>query len=155
MFDKDQQTQPSDEYGSNHIQNGVINEEQILAYVHTARKKIVNKLMPDGQSPADVKEIQTLAGVLSDMERPAIAKLKMKSDEKAAGAAGAGGAALVASLLKQFDVNKSTSFIPGITPPVLGDELPVPTTVPGETTQGTSNLTYEKFAKEHFKNNEI
>ena len=125
---------------NDHIVNGTLDEDQIMIYTHSIRKKIVSGMTGNGTVPKDTKEIQALAGVLNDMDRAAISVKKIKSDEKVADATVGGGAALVAKLLTQLNPSafRSDKFI-DIIPPELGGEIPRPELKPGETDLGTSS----------------
>lgn len=137
---------------TNEVQNNeAINEDQILTFTHGIRKKIVSSMMENGNVPKDTKEISTLAGVLSDMDRAALTNKRIKADEKAnsniVGAAG-----MVANFLKSLKVsevqhqpNESTEI------PQIPNSFELPAVSPNELGQGTSTTTYEDFAKQHFQ----
>lgn len=140
-----------------HIKNGQISEDQIMVYTHGIRKNIVTKMMENGNVPGDTKDIQTLAGVLNDMDRTAISVKRIKSDEQGTNAMVFGGAALVAKLLMGLNTKNvavDNTNIPNYKPPVLGNDLPQQPIIPGEMDVGTSTINYEEFAKIHFPNNE-
>jgi hypothetical protein len=130
--------------------NEPINEDQILSYTHGIRKKIVSSMMERGEVPKDIKEISTLAGVLSDMDRAALTNKRIKADEKAnsniAGAAG-----VVAHLLKSLKVSE-VQHAPSddVAIPEIPNGFELPSVSPDELIQGTSTTTYEDFAKQHF-----
>ncbi len=57
-------------------------EEKDLEFTNEIRKKIVNHYIKDGGMPADVKDMAMLQNALDGIDRGALGKLKIKSDEK-------------------------------------------------------------------------
>ena len=115
-----------------------------LEYTRGVRKKIVSKICEKG-IPDDLESKALLLKVLDGISKDAMGKKKIKSEEKTAGAA-ANAAVLVAEFLNR---TKSTAVpIPvDFVPPTLGDEIPVPPLVDGQTSTIVANETYYEFAK--------
>ena len=134
----------------NEIQH--LDEDQVLVYTQSLRKKVINKLMSDGKVPGDIRELDLLKGVLSDMDRTALTSKRIKSDDDNNKANG-GGAALIAKLLQSFktsDIVNTDEVSGNFKSPTVDDSVSLPSLTPGELHQGTATGTFDDFEKIHF-----
>ena len=119
-------------------------EDLDLAYVKGKRKDIITELMKDGV-PKDNGTVKIILSALDGISRDALGKKKIKADE-----AGANGiqnaAAIIAQFLNQTTSSAVTTPVANHKPPILGDELPRPKLVDGETSTMVANETYYEFA---------
>lgn len=126
-------------------------ENQDLEFTRNIRKQAVGLLVNGGIPVSDSERMKILTTVLTDIDRSALGRMKIKSDDKGnAGIANAQSA--IAELLSKLDPSKvklAGRCDRGL--PVLGSEIPSPVVNPGETAIGTQGGTYEEFSKEHFK----
>jgi hypothetical protein len=122
-----------------------MNEDQVLAYTQSKRRKIVDKLTDAGKIPDDKTEASLLISALDGMDRAALTQKRIKSDEKSAqGMAGA--ASVIAKLLTQVGSNnKSNHISDDITPPTIGKEVPDPQLVPGEAEFTPGQMDFDTF----------
>ena len=123
-----------------------------LEFTRSKRKEIVGKLTSQG-IPGDTDELRLLAGVLTDMDRASLGKMKIKSEDSNNSDNINAQAAIAAMLVKMdpakiIQAGKSERQIP-----TLPASVPSPDIIPGETTVGTQSGSYEAFAAEHFKIN--
>jgi hypothetical protein len=120
--------------------------EADIAFVQGKRKEIVYKLMPDGKPPSDTKEMSILLTALDGIDRSALTRLRIKSDEKTADSM-VGGAAIIAKALGMISPQ---NFMQGdvtdaeVKPPQLGSGIPAPVLSPGEVEEGTRNISYKE-----------
>lgn len=120
-------------------------DDDDIQYVQTKRKKIVEDIIKDGKLPDDPKMIAIALHALDGIDRSALSRKKIKTDEKT-GAGLANAAATIANLLQQ--VNASNFKNPdGVrtSAPTLGADVPAPTLVPGETEIGTFPVSTATF----------
>lgn len=122
-----------------------LSEDQVLAYTQHKRKAIVQELTKTGAVPEDNSSRNMLLQALDGMDRAALTSKRIKSEEKNGGMAGA--ASLVAALLTQVTGKKLTSDIidPNRPTPLLGQDVPPPQLVPGETEINPRQLDYDTF----------
>jgi hypothetical protein len=122
-----------------------MNEDQVLAYTQSKRRKIVDKLTDAGKVPDDKTEVSLLISALDGMDRAALTQKRIKSDEKTAqGVTGA--AAVIAKLLMQVGSNSNPNQISdNVAPPVIGKEVPDPELVPGEAELKPGQLDFDTF----------
>lgn len=114
-----------------------------IEYVRGERKRIVKEVSKEGIPVGDPKKMAIMLAALDGIDRSAIARKRIRSDDKAA-AGVSGAAALIAKVLTA--ANPLDFIKEGITreSPTLGADIPAPTLVPGETQRGTLNLSYEE-----------
>lgn len=127
------------------------NEDDILAYTHNHRKEIVKAMTADGV-PKDNADISLLLGALKDMDQSALTRKRIKSEEKVANLE-AQSAELFSTLLVKGQIKGlyETDVIENRVIPVLGDDMPPLTLVPGETDVGVSVETYDTFMERHLQ----
>jgi len=63
------------------------NPEADLLYTRSLRVGFVQALAPNGTLPADVENIQTVVGLLNDIDRQALGRMRIKTDESAGNSA--------------------------------------------------------------------
>lgn len=115
-----------------------------LEYVRGTRKKIVAELTKDGIPTSDPDKLKTVLTVLDGIARDAMGKKRIKSEEQSANATQSA-ALIVAEFLNR---SKPTAVTPpaNYQPPILGDELPIPPIIEGQTSTIVANETYYEFA---------
>lgn len=122
-----------------------------LEYTKSVRKRIVTKLT-EKDIPGDTDELRILLTTLTDLDRAALGKMKIKSDDKN-GAANANAQAVVAALLMKVDPSKVALMGRTERPiPTLGNDVEKPSIIEGEIAIGTQTGTYEDFASKNFTN---
>lgn len=119
-------------------------EEEVLQYTQDKRKKIVESIMIQGV-PSDKGEKAILLQALADMDRPALVKMRIKSEDK--NASGNAAAALaIANLMSKVSLKSVKNTIPSSNAPILETEkLPEFGYVEGETLIGTQSGSYNEF----------
>lgn len=120
-------------------------EDEILAYTHNIRERVVSSLIQKG-IPEDYAAISLLNSTLKDMDQSALTRKRIKSDEKVVDR-GAQAAEVFAQLLMNGNIRGlyKTDVIENRVIPTLGNEIPDVVLVPGETDIGVGNDTYENF----------
>lgn len=131
------------------VENDVqgMDEDQVLAYTQGKRRKIVEGVMKDNKIPQDRLEATLLIQALDGMDRAALTSKRIKADEKAADAM-AGSAAVVANLLTSMGKSKPADDIidmPAREVPLLGEDIPPPSLVPGETEVAPKQMDFDSF----------
>lgn len=123
-------------------------EEEVLEYTQAKRKKLVEHLISKGV-PGDRGDKAILLQALSDMDKPALVKLRIKSEDKNAGT-NAQAALAIASLMTQMSPKKLVNFDASVVPPSLDDnKVPDFEYVEGQTVLGTQGGSYQEFMKIH------
>lgn len=120
----------------------IVEQDDIdLNFIREKRKGLVDKLTAKG-IPDDPEQQSIMLKALSDMSRDAIAKKRIKSEEKIASGNSAN-TAMVAAFLSKFNPNNMQQPALAGSIPVL--DLPRPTLVDGETEIKTSSESFETF----------
>lgn len=131
------------------IDAGSMSDDQILAITQRTRVAIVNKLVnkTPGGLPDDKEDRDALFKAMEGLDKVALVRKRIAADvEQASGVSQAVG--LVAALLRQAKTNYNTVDVDDATvleAPTLGDEVPPPELVPGETEIHAGQLNYESF----------
>lgn len=133
------------------MSNSVIEVQQALddaadmQFVRDKRKELINNILKEGV-PKDIKEQSILLTALSDMDRSAIARLRIKSDDtntdKMASAALVVAEVLRKTKPKEFqahDIDDAREI------PMLPASIPSGTYNEGLMQQGTNNTTFDEF----------
>ena len=131
----------------------LVSEDQVLAFTQFKRQQIANQLLANGELPGDPKLAKLALDVLDGMDRAALGRKRIKVEERA-NQNQEQAAALITELL-----NKVGSYRPPILLqrdivdiPKLGDDVPEPQLVPGETSDiGGQAETYETFTTRMFQ----
>jgi hypothetical protein len=120
-------------------------DDAVLAYTCGIRQQLVAAIVKGGM-PAETKEQMVLLTALADMDRTALGKKKIKSDEGVSGARVAA-AATLAQLFMDPRLKQLGQARPGETGaiPVLADHLEMPLLVHGELDDHTTPMNYESF----------
>jgi len=123
-----------------------MSEDQVLAYTQSKRRAIVEEITKEGAIPKDRSEATLLIQALDGMDRSALTQKRIKADEKASDAM-AGSAAIVAKLLNSIGSTRPADTVDVVAreTPTLGDDIPDPVLVPGETTINPPQLDYDTF----------
>lgn len=109
-------------------------EDAILAQTHAVRKQVVGLLFKDGQLPVEPDDRKLLMSTLKDMDSSALGRKRIKVEEKTNNNQEAA-AGIIAQLLQQAAGKRSYQVDVPVDReiPTLGDDIPVPTLVDGET----------------------
>jgi len=127
-------------------EENITNPDDVLEYTNCIRKKIVRKFLGDQDKiPEDLREVQTLAGVLSDMDRTALTVKRIASDKENTDKLANSSAAIMAGFLKQINTNNANEVFENVVPPKLPDSIQKPHLVPGETDIGTNCISIESI----------
>jgi hypothetical protein len=118
-------------------------DDQDIEFVRGERQRIVKAIAGTAIPVDDSKKMAVLLSALDGIDRSAIARKRIRSEDKAA-AGMSGAAALIAKVLTA--ANPLDFIKEGLQreAPVLGSEVKTPELVPGETHRGTLNLSYEE-----------
>ena len=122
-------------------------DEAILEYTQGIRKRIVTELVASNDNLKDPKIIGTIGQMLDGMDRQALGKMKIKVEEQQASTQ-EGMAANVAELLRQMGSGGHTFQAPVPVPrevPVLGNDVPDPVLVDGETATNPTQQDFDSF----------
>lgn len=123
-------------------------EDQVLEYTQAKRKQLVEHMTVKGV-PEEKGDKAILLQALADMDKPALVKLRIKSEDKNAGT-NAQAAMAIASLMTQMSPKKLVNFDPTVVPPSLDDkQIPDFEYVDGQTVLGTQGGSYSEFMKLH------
>lgn len=127
-------------------------ELEDLNYTKTIRKSIVGSLMKDNKVPEDTETVKVLLTTLTDLDKAAISKMKIKSDDEG-NKNNNSSASLIANILSKIEPARIIAQNTDINrlPPSLSNDIPRPTILPGELDIGISNTNYETFSSEHFR----
>lgn len=129
----------------------ITQEEQDLNRTRQVRSDIITEMTKEGIKVDDPEKVKLLLTVLTDTDRSALSRMKMKSDDKA-NAANAGAASIIADFLNKVSVgNGGFNGMSSGQIPSLPDSVPVPNLVPGETDIGVANTNFDTFSKQHFQ----
>lgn len=129
-------------------------EEQDLNRTRQVRSDIITEMTKEGLKVDDNERLKLLLTVLTDTDRSALSRMKIKSEDKN-GAANASTAAVIANFLAKVDVNNARLAQPySGEAPSLPDSVPAPVVLPGETEVGVRNTDFDAFSKEHFRQSE-
>jgi hypothetical protein len=136
-----------------------MSDEEALDFTQRHRRGLVDALTIGGP-PTDGEVANVLLKTLDGIDRQALTKMKIKSDENASNNSDALAASVIAGVFAQLKGKNpyERELIEGEfvdnTPPVPDlNKLPAITLVPGETDIGTSDLTYESFTSKQGKKN--
>lgn len=123
-----------------------MNDEAIVSFTQRKRKELVDE-MTKGGLPTEKGDRIVLLSALVDMDRTAIAKMKIGSQERE-GAADRSAALVAAKILSGMGPQMGRvidSTCTRETPALDDKDLPELELVPGETDIGLSTLTYEQL----------
>jgi hypothetical protein len=130
------------------------NEDQVLNYTQRKRQQIVTQMM--GAKGEKLKDLErgdkmVLLQALDGMDRSALGKKRLKTDEKI-GASQAAAAALIAKVLTAPGINQAgmASGITRASVPVLPAEVPDPVLVPGEIATDAPQMDVDTFMAQSF-----
>lgn len=131
----------------------LVPEDQVLAFTQFKRQQIANQLLADGKLPEDPKMAKLALDVLDGMDRAALGRKRIKVEEKA-NQNQEQAAALIAEVLNKVGSYRAPALPQGtiIDVPKLGNDVPEPELVPGETSDiGSQSETYETFTARMFQ----
>lgn len=118
-----------------------ISAEQDIQFVRGKRKFIVDTLMKDNKIPEDRTAASVLLAALDGLDRSAISRKRIASDNKNAQANGAV-AAIISKMLMQVNNTTPTTIDEERVIPVLGNDLGTVEILPGELDIGTKTISY-------------
>ena len=121
-----------------------------LQYTDDNRRGLVNKMVAGGEYPIDPHSQKVLLTALSDMDKAALGKARLKQDDKNADKDRAIASALLATVQGFGNTNPFRAGESGV--PVAGldaSQLPIPAFAPnpGETDVGIKDEDYQTFAE--------
>jgi hypothetical protein len=122
-------------------------EDDVLLFTQKARQQIVKSLMGKDLNDLNSAQISLLAGMLDGMDRSALGRKRLQTDEKV-GANNAVAAALIAKVLATPGALQAGQVDVAVTPrkaiPMLPD-VGEPATVPGEMESDARQMNYDTF----------
>lgn len=134
-----------------------IDPVNIIQTTQKLRLQIIDALTSDGLTmPTDGKDVNTLAGLLRDLDANALTTRKLDVEEKGVDAA-TKAAANVAAVLREMGgnpfkgVRDSGAIVSSIPKPDM-ELLPVVEMVPGHGKQGEDKLAYDEFVVDDKEN---
>lgn len=122
-------------------------EDSILTFTHMARMQAVAKLTETGIPTEDPKKMGAFLTTLADMDRAALGRKRLKTEEKL-GNAQALAAGAIAEVLRKTNNGRIWEALEPVDrkAPTLGGDIPEPELVPGEIDTGTRrDVTYDSF----------
>jgi hypothetical protein len=123
------------------------NEDQVLSYTQKQRQKIVHRLITKKHEELESSDKTMLLMALDGMDRSALGRKRLKSDEKI-GASQAAAAALIAQVLQAPGAMHHGLVVDGVInriAPQLPATLPDPKVVPGEMDADAAQMDYDTF----------
>lgn len=138
---------------STEIDDQVLDEKAELLITRNIRVKINKHLMADGKVPDDPEKLNFLLTNLRDMDKSALSRAKIKSDEKVATNT-AETISIVTQVFQSLKGNKelppediSEIVRPADSAPVLPDGISTKTIIEGETAIGVITEDIDSFRK--------
>lgn len=129
-------------------QANIPDEIKDLSFVREKRKELIRDMTAEGL-PKDKGDRMVLLTALSDMDRAALTKLRIKSDDKK-NEQNAQAASIIAKLLTSVSPANIAQDIPDnavARPPTYEGSVEGSAFIDGQTAIGTHNTTYEEFVK--------
>ena len=124
-------------------------DDEVLQFTQSKRMEIVNKLTAKGIPTDSNDDMGNLLKTLDGMDRVALGRKRIKADEGIAGANQAAAAAVIATLLQKANSGGAKPFqsdtLVDREIPVLGNDIPAPVLVDGETETAPSQMSYDGF----------
>jgi hypothetical protein len=130
----------------------VLSEDDVLQYTQRKRIELVDHMTVGGM-PAEAKDRSTMLMALDGLDRQALTKQRLKTDEKIADSDRMA-ANIIGTIFSRLGkspyertIDGTSGEQPALLPPPKPDLglLPAIDVVPGEMDQGTSELTYDSF----------
>jgi hypothetical protein len=145
----DQPRAPKNEMTPQKIEVQVIEkEDEVLQFTQGARQKIVKALMGKSIDDLNASQISLLTASLDGMDRSALGRKRLQTDEKV-GANNAMVAAVIAQVLAAPGSQRVGMVQEGQVPrreiPRLPAEVPDPITVPGEMESDAPQMNFDTF----------
>jgi hypothetical protein len=129
------------------------NEDQVLNFTQRKRQQIVTQMMgAEGEKLKDLErgDKMVLLQALDGMDRSALGKKRLKTDEKTAASAQAA-AALIAQVLTAPGINHAgRGDAPRAAIPTLPTDIPDPQLVPGEIATDAPQMDVDTFMAQSF-----
>jgi hypothetical protein len=124
-------------------------EDEVLDFTQKVRRGVIKDLLKNGMVPGDNSDRSLLTSMLDGLDRQAVGIKRIKAEEKAASGMSEA-SALAAQLLKEAGRTRiggdDVVDVPVREVPTLGDDVPRPQLVPGETDISPRQSNYEEFA---------
>jgi hypothetical protein len=129
----------------------LMDDDEVLDYTQLQRRQFINHFTQNGQTmPTDPKDAKVLLTALADMDRSALGKKRIRTDEQIA-QMNAQSVDAIAAEVKRTMLGRLTEPDESRTPPTLDDlELPPLDLVDGETDVGVNSESYDAF-KQRFE----
>lgn len=133
----------------------VMTDDEVLDYTQLLRRKFVRKFTNEGEDmPKDPKEAKVLLTALSDMDRSALGKKRIKTDENIAQMNAQTVDSIAAEVRKTLAPRYQANPQEDRPKPVLNEEgLPPLQVGIGETEIGVASETHEAFAARYEREN--
>lgn len=123
-------------------------EDDVLAFTQKSRQQIVKSLMGRSIDDLNASQISLLTASLDGMDRSALGRKRLQTDEKV-GASQAMAAAVIAQVLAAPGAMRHGQIVEGQAPrreiPRLPAEVPEPVTVPGEMEADAPQMNFDTF----------
>lgn len=134
------------------INDGVMSDDEVLDYTQSLRRRLIDSLVPSGEMPRDVKEQRILLEAMKDMDRAALSKKKLVSDDKNADA-DRKTAEVIAKIYSEIgDRNPFLKENGEGKLPELPDTLLEGVKIEeGEMEIGVENIGYQEFVEKHMR----
>lgn len=126
-------------------------DDEVLNYSQRVRRGFVDNILENGY-PEDIKTQSMMLSALDSMDRAALTKKRLNSDDANA-EADRQAAVLISKVAAQLGGRDPFAVEQPVERVLEVDdtELPAVSLAPGETEIGLSNLTYEDFSKQYGK----
>lgn len=124
-----------------------LTDDAVLDYTQRLRRKYVDTVTNGGvEMPTDVKEAKVLLTALADMDKTAMGKKRLRSEEEQSSQSAQAIAELAAQVAKSIGANRNIPMDGVRAAPQLDDSGMDPLKiVEGETEVGVKSETYEAF----------
>ncbi len=128
----------------------LMNDDEVLDYTQIQRRKFINQFTNGGQTmPTDAKDAKVLLTALADMDRSALGKKRIRTDEQIAQMNAQSVDAIAAEVRRTMLGRQLPDEVRE--PPTLdGLDLPPLALVDGETDVGINSESYDSF-KQRFE----
>lgn len=134
------------------LENILPTDDLVLQYTQNKRKNLIESLTIKGQ-PADRGDKMVLLAALDGMDKVALTKMRIKTDDKQSNVQ-AQSIAILGKLLTSVKPKAFEIFDDSIITPVLSEEISFPLLIEGEMAIGTQSNNFESFIKQFPDNSE-
>lgn len=127
--------------------SAVLTDDQVFDFTQNLRRKFVDTVTENGTSlPTDPKEAKVFLSALADMDKIALGKKRLRSEEEINKHSAQAIAELAATVQRALQSSQRVDDAEPRTVPVLDDANMEPLVLaPGETLVGNDTIDYESF----------